>query len=93
MGPRLALDERRQRLEASEQASAERVGRRDELRRRAEVPGQRQRLSVGFLALQEAAALTPVDLHVRVPEPVDRLELVTDQEEPRVGSPQLLHQP
>ena len=91
--PRLVLDERRQRLESVEQAPADRVGRRDELGRGAEVPGQRQRLTVGLLALLEAAVLAAVDLDVRVPEPVDRLELVADQEEAGVRPAQLLDQP
>ena len=81
-GCRLFLDECRQRLEAVEQAPADRVGRRDELGRRAEVPGQRQRLPVGLVALREAAVLAAVDLDVGVAEAVDRLELVADQEEP-----------
>ena len=83
----------RQRLEPVQQAPADRVGRRDELGRGAEVPGQRQRLTVGLLSIREAAVLAAVDLDVRVAEAVDRLELVADQEEAGIRAAELLDQP
>src|SRR4029450_1692358 len=77
----------------AEQARADGVRDRDELRCRTKVPGQRQGLPVGLLAVGKAAVLAAIDLDVRVPEAVDRLELVADQEEARGGAAQLPHPP
>ena len=88
-----SLHRRGERLEAVEQGAADRVRGGDQLRGGPEVPGQRQRDAVRLIPLGEPPVLAAVDLDVGVPEPVDRLELVADQEQAGVRAAQLLDQP
>ena len=70
------LARRRERLEAVAELLVEQmVDGREHLRARAVVADERESSALGLAPLAE-------DLNVRVPEPIDRLELVADEEEP-----------